>query len=181
MALRSTLSRSIASEYNRCDCDDCASSAGIAEPSTSAAATHLPKLRIDFLEVRTIDQHLARFATRAGRDESFGLHHVDQTSRAAESDAQLPLQVRDRHLAAADDDPCGLVVEIVLLEFHPAGAAGLLVLLSDRVVEHRFPLLAEKAGQPRALLLGDVGPVQTDRARGCGRKEEHVAFAEQLL
>ena len=52
----------------------------------------------------------------ARRDQPVHLHHVDQPRGAAEADPQPPLQVRDRRLAARDDDPRGLVVELVLVE-----------------------------------------------------------------
>src|SRR5688572_29992811 len=75
----------------------------------------LSELCIDFLEVPAIDQHLARLAAGAGRDESFGLHHVHEPRRAAEPNPHLALQIRDGRLARADDDARGLVVELVLL------------------------------------------------------------------
>ena len=56
-----------------------------------------------------------------------------------------------------------------------------LLLGGDRLVVGRLALLAQEAGQPRALLLGDVRAVQTDEARRRGRQEQHVAAAEQLL
>src|SRR4029077_15015324 len=106
----------------------------------------------------------ARFAACTGRDEPFGLHHVHETRGAAEPDPQLPLEIRDRRLAAADDDARGFVVEVVLLELR-AFRSRLLVLCRDRVVEDRFALLAKEAREPRALLLRDIRPVKPDAAR----------------
>src|SRR6187401_2641585 len=40
--------------------------------------TWLPELRIHFLEVVAIHEHLARFAADARRHEPFRFHHVDQ-------------------------------------------------------------------------------------------------------
>ena len=50
-----------------------------------------------------------------------------------------------------------------------------------RLVVDRLALLAQEAGQPRRLLLGDVGAVQADVPRRGRRQEQHVALAEQLL
>src|SRR5262245_4057950 len=62
------------------------------------------KLRVDFLEIALVHQHLARLAADGWRDESFHFHHVDEPCGAAESDPQPALQVRDRRLSARDDD-----------------------------------------------------------------------------
>src|SRR6185503_2743552 len=83
-------------------------------------ATLLPKLRIHFLEVTAVDKHLAGLAANARRHQPLCFHHVHQAGGAAEPDAHLPLQIRDRGLAGAHDDPRGLVVELVLLELEPA-------------------------------------------------------------
>src|SRR5262245_49159277 len=70
--------------------------------STTAASPRRAsaKLRINLLEIAPIDEDLARLAARAGRDEALGLHHVDKPSGTAESNAHLPLEIRDRRLAA---------------------------------------------------------------------------------
>src|SRR5512138_920993 len=120
----------------RCAWEVCAAS-GVAADSSSATTTALAKLRIDFLEIRAIDEYLARLATGARGHEPLRFHHVDEASGAAESDPQLALQVRNRHLSAADDDARGFVVQIVLLELETAGPRGLLFVFGDRVVEHR--------------------------------------------
>ena len=57
----------------------------------------------------------------------------------------------------------------------------LLVVRRNRVVEHRLALLAQEAGQPRALLFRDVRTVQAQAARRGRRQEQHVALAEELL
>src|SRR5688500_4658827 len=124
-SFRSAASRVIASAYSAPACVGCARSSGVASAISSAtpaasprkprASVHLPELRIDFLEVAPVDQHLARLAAGAGRDDPFGLHHVDQTRGAAEPDAHLALQIGDRRLAAADDNARRFVVELVLL------------------------------------------------------------------
>src|SRR5690349_20248989 len=79
--------------------------------------------------------------------------------RAAEANSQLALQIRNRDLAAADDNARSLVVQVVLLELHSA-ASRLLLLGGDGVVEDRLALLAEEAGETRALLFGDVRSVE---------------------
>ena len=60
-------------------------------------------------------------------------------------------------------------------------SVGGLLLGGDRLVVDRLALLAQEAGQPRALLLGDVRAVQADEPRRRRRQEQHVALAEQLL
>src|SRR5262249_29634996 len=108
------------------------------------------------------------------------LHHVDQPSGAAEADAQLPLQVRDRDLAAADNDACGLVVEIVLLELQTVRGR-LFVFRRDRIVEDWLALFAEKTRQSRALLLRDVRAMEPDALRRSRWQKQHVALAQQLF
>ena len=78
-----------------------------------------------------------------------------------------------------DDDARRLVVEVVLLDLDAVGRR--LLLGGDRLVVGRLALLAQEAGEPRALLLGDVRAVQADEARRGRRQEQHVALAEQLL
>src|SRR5688572_17222707 len=89
--------------------------AGARVTMTSAAASPLAKLRINLLEIAAVDEHLARLATGPGRHQSLGFHHVHQPGRAAEPDPHLPLEVRDRHLAARHHDACRLVVQVVFL------------------------------------------------------------------
>src|SRR5437762_3702 len=96
----------------------------------------LPQLRIDFLEIAAIDEHLARLAAGARRHEPLGFHHVHEPRGAAEANPQLPLQIRDRRLSAAHDNTRGLVVELVLLELKALGTS-LVVLGRDRLVEDR--------------------------------------------
>src|SRR2546423_8898487 len=49
----------------------------VAAPRQIADTTRvLAQLRIDLLEVAAIDEHLARLAARAWRDEPFRFHHV---------------------------------------------------------------------------------------------------------
>src|SRR5213075_2886389 len=83
----------------------CARSAIETAPAITIAhaprAAALPELRIHFLEVALVHQHLASLASRARRHDPIHLHHVDEPRGAAESDPQAPLQVRDRRLAAA--------------------------------------------------------------------------------
>src|SRR5215218_919640 len=98
------------------------------------ATSALPQLRIHFLEVAAVDQHLARLTAGAGRHEPFGFHHVNESRGAAEADAQTPLQVRDRRLSAGDHDARGLVVELVLVEVEAAGAGLLLAFSSDGLI-----------------------------------------------
>src|SRR5688572_2034048 len=104
----------------------------------------LTELCIDFLEVPAIHQHLTRLAAGTGGHEPLRLHHVHETRGPAEPDAHLPLQIRNRDLAAADDDARGFVVELVLLVFDAAGP-GFLFVRRNGVVEHRLALLAQKA------------------------------------
>src|SRR5438445_7783834 len=61
--------------------------AGAAAPRTSAAtpaankidaATSSAQLRIDFIEVVLVHQHLTRLSAGGRRDEPFHLHHVDE-------------------------------------------------------------------------------------------------------
>src|SRR5207248_2738590 len=66
--------------------------------------TRLSKLRIHFVEVFLLDEHLARLAAHRGRYQPVHLHHVDQPRGAAEADPQPALQVRDRGLAAGHHD-----------------------------------------------------------------------------
>src|SRR5262245_56518666 len=54
-----------------------------------------PQLRVHLVEVGLVDEHLARFAARGGRHQTFHFHHVDEPRRAAEADAQAALQVRN--------------------------------------------------------------------------------------
>src|SRR5690606_29500603 len=149
----------------------CASAASAGQTNRAISRTmkwrmrrspRLPELGIHGSGVVLRHEDLAGLAAGACRDETLGLHHVDEPRRAAESDAQAALQVRDRGLAALHDDAGGLVVEIVLLEFDGVGR---LVLGGDRLVVVRTSLLAQEAGQARALLFGDVGAVQPDVAR----------------
>ena len=56
-------SRTSASSYSFFGCDVCACTAGASATSTRTAV--LPKLRIDFLEVAAIDEHLSRLAAGA--------------------------------------------------------------------------------------------------------------------
>ena len=95
----------------------CAGAGAMTHAAVTSAAriryligNRLSKLRIHFVEVFLLDEHLARLAARRGRDEAVHLHHVDEPRRAAEADPQPALQVRDRRLAARDDDARGLVV-----------------------------------------------------------------------
>src|SRR5439155_22322994 len=148
-------------------------SAGAAAPRTSTAtpatrieaATSSAQLRINFVEVLLVHQHLPRLSAGGRRDEPFHLHHVDEPSGAAEADPEPPLQVRDGRLAALHDDAGGLVVEIVLFHFDRVGRR--LFLGGNRLVVRRLALLAEKAREPRALLLGDIRTVEPDEARRC--------------
>src|SRR5262245_45948953 len=150
------------------------------KPSGFSRTFRSSELRIDFFKVVLVDQHLARLPTGAGRDEPFRLHHVDHPRRVPEAYSQLPLQVRYRYLAAADNDPRGLVIEFVFVELQAINGR-LLVFGRDRIVEDRPALFAEEARQPCALLLGDVRTMKPDAPRRGRRQKQHVALAEQLL
>ena len=106
--------------------------------------------------MRSFGRALATSVVLAG-----GFHHVDEPGGAAESHPQLSLEVRDRGLPGVDDDPGGLVIELVLVEFKAVGP-GLVVLSRDRLIEHRLALLAQEARESRALLLGDVRSVESN-------------------
>ena len=108
---------------------------------------------------------------------------IMSTSRAARLKpiAQLALQVGDRRLAAARRRCARPRRRARPSRIRGRRAALVFVLGGDRLVEDRLALLAQEAGQPRALLLGDVRPVQADAARRGRRQEQHVALAEQLL
>src|SRR3954469_7656022 len=159
MSWRSPASRVSSSFNSRVAFEGCADTLAAMARTTMALA----QLRIHLLEVAAVDQHLAWLAAAARGDEPFGFHHVHEARCAAETDAELPLQMRNGGLAAADDDARRLVVEVVLLEFESAHPA-LLILGRDGVVEDRLALLAQEAGEPRALLFGDVGAVKPDAA-----------------
>src|SRR5262245_36551101 len=152
ISFRSVVSRFTASRNNAVAFDPCADVVAV-RPKQIAAITMVrlqpaptdnhtsTKLGIDFFKVVLVYQHLARLSAGAGRDEPFCFHHVHQAGGAAEADAQFPLQIRDRHLAAADNDARGLVIEIVLLELQ-ALRGRLLVFSRDRIVEDRLTLFA---------------------------------------
>src|SRR6266851_7386857 len=121
----------------------------------------LSKLRIHFVEVFLLDEHLARLAARRRRDEPVHLHHVHESRGAAEADSQPALQVRDRRLAARHDDARRFVVQLVLLELGVFLCVALFV-RGDGGVVCRLALLPQEARQAGALLLGDVRPVQAN-------------------
>src|SRR5439155_4420646 len=91
--------------------------------------TPLSQLRIDFVEVALVNEDLARFSAGRRRHQAFHFHHVHQSRRAAEADAQAALQIRDRRLPALDDEARRLVVQIVLL--HLVRIGGRLVFLAN--------------------------------------------------
>src|SRR5450759_3181583 len=127
---------------------------------TSAARTgclignRLSQLGIHFVEVFLLHEHLARLAAGRGGDEAVQFHHVDEPGRAAESDPEPPLQIRDRRLAARHDDAGGLVVDLVLVELHVLLRP--LFVRRDGGVVGGLALFPQEARQPGAFLFGDV-------------------------
>src|SRR6187397_874230 len=167
--IASSSCRSEASRLSACWYSADGSEDWLCSVTTSAALRahartgRLPELRIHFLEVVAVHEHLARLAAHALRDEPFRFHHVDQTGRTAEPDPHLALEIRNGRLAGADDDPCRLVVQLVLVELETARPR-LLVVRGNRVVEDRLSLLPQEAREPCALLFADIRPVKPDTA-----------------
>src|SRR4051812_2806160 len=178
-ASRSARSRASARVYcSRGPCANAGEGASARAHVTSSPATTLPlmlntvamihpdigsrrrsaQLRVDLVEVVLFHEHFASLTASRARHQPFGFHHVDEPGRAAEPDPQPPLQVRDRRLAARDDDPRRLVIQVVLLELEIR--TGSLVILGDGLVVGRLALFAQEAGEARALLFGDIRAVQ---------------------
>src|SRR5262245_24565802 len=166
IARRTACSLASASAYNAG-----AGSAAAPDVATQAATTTInpirrlrirsirsAELRVDFIEICRVDQHLARFSSRRRRYQAIDLHHVHESRRAAEADPQTALQVRNRRLTALDDDASGFVVEIVL--FHLDAASDRFVVGGNGLVVNGLALFAQEAGEPGALLFGDIRSVQ---------------------
>src|SRR6185436_15783983 len=107
---RNCASRASASLYSSAACDWAAAGRAVAINAAATKTTKalrktrsartknafvvkaLSQLGIDFLEIATIDQHLARLAARTRRHEPLGFHHVDQARGATETNSQSMLQ-----------------------------------------------------------------------------------------
>ena len=138
----------------------------------------------------------AVLAQEADRDLYAAARALEQTARVSLDDtaAQAERSLDDVHTAVAayllvprrypassfSDDARRFVVQVVLFELDSVGTGGFF-LRRDGFVVRRLALLAEEAGQPRALLLGDVRTVDPHEARRRRRQEQHVAAPEELL
>src|SRR6187455_635267 len=149
-AVRAACSRLCARAYSdlavvcaAADADAARATARVSVMSRRIIRLRLPELSIHFFEVVFRDEHLAGLAASGSGDQPVGFHHVHQPCGPAEADAQPPLQVRDRGLAALHDDAGRFIIEIVLLELERSRG---LLLGGDQLVEDRLALLAQETG-----------------------------------